>query len=369
MRVLIASGGSGGHIFPAVSLAKELKKDNVEIIFVASRRRLDRNIVQNEDYKKIFLSANPMPYKFSWRGVIFLAKLAIDSICALYILLRIRPDVVVGFGGYTAGAILLLAATAGGRIKTVIHEQNVVPGRTNRFLDRFVDSVAISFPETKKYFRNKNVVFTGNPLREESLKEYRSEAFNSLGLERDKMTILVMGGSQGASSLNDLVSRSISLLPLEKKENIQLVHITGPKEPDKIQKRYNENGIHGKVLTFIRDINEAYSVSDLAISRSGAAAIFELAAFKTPMVLIPYPDRNNNQRFNAIFFARNNAAVYIDEKNTGIEELRDLITELVDNPAKRKTLSENAGRLSVIDGAKRLKELVWGQVPSSGVVS
>ncbi|MEE9500361.1 MAG: undecaprenyldiphospho-muramoylpentapeptide beta-N-acetylglucosaminyltransferase, partial [Candidatus Omnitrophota bacterium] len=336
----------------------ELKKDNVEIIFVASRRRLDRNIVQDEGYKKIFLLANPMPYKFSWRGVIFLAKLAIDSICALYILLRFRPDVVVGFGGYTAGAILLLAATAGGRIKTVIHEQNVVPGRTNRFLDRFVDSVAISFPDTKKYFRNKNVVFTGNPLREESLKEYRSEAFNNLGLERDKMTILVMGGSQGASSLNDLVSRSISLLPLEKKENIQLVHITGPKEPDKIQKRYNENGIHGKVLTFIRDINEAYSVSDLAISRSGAAAIFELAAFKTPMVLIPYPDRNNNQRFNAIFFAEKNAAVYIDEKNTGIEQLRDLITELVDNPAKRKTLSENAGRLSVIDGAKRLKEVI-----------
>ncbi|UCD55530.1 MAG: undecaprenyldiphospho-muramoylpentapeptide beta-N-acetylglucosaminyltransferase [Candidatus Omnitrophota bacterium] len=361
MRVLIASGGSGGHIFPAVSLAEELKKDNVEIIFVASRRRLDRNIIQNRDYKKIFLSANPMPYKFSWRFVTFLAKLAIDSICALYILLRFRPDVVVGFGGYIAGAILLLAAMDG-HIKTVIHEQNLVPGRTNRLLERFVDSVAISFPDTKKYFRNKNVVFTGNPLREESLKEYRSEAFNSLGLERDKMTILVMGGSQGASSLNDLVSRSISLLPSEKKKNIQLVHIAGPKEPERIQKRYNENGIQGKVLTFIRDINEAYSVSDLAISRSGAAAIFELAAFKKPMVLIPYPDRKNNQRFNAGFFAGKNAAICIDEKNTGLEELRDLITELVDNPAKRKALSENAGRLSVVDGARRLKELVQGQV-------
>ena len=278
MRIVIASGGSGGHIFPAVSLARELKKDAVkhgrpeelEIIFVASRRRLDRNILEREGYKKIFLSANPMPYTFGWRSLVFLAKLAIDSICSVYTLARFRPDVVVGFGGYTAGAISLLAAVL--RIKTVIHEQNLVPGRTNRFLDKFVDTVAISFPESKKYFRNKNIIFTGNPLREESLKEYRSQSIGNLGLARDKMTILVMGGSQGATSLNDLVSGSIILLSPEKKENIQLVHIAGPKEPDKIKKRYDENGIRGNVLTFIRDINEAYSASDLAISRSGAAA-------------------------------------------------------------------------------------------------
>jgi len=357
MRVLIASGGSGGHIFPAVSLAKELKKDNVKIIFVARKRGLDRNIVQNEDYKKIFLSANPMPYKFSWRFVIFSAKLAIDSICALYILLRFRPEVVVGFGGYTAGAILLLAAMDG-RIKTVIHEQNIVPGRTNRFLDRFVDSVAISFQESKKYFKNKKVVFTGNPLREESLKESRDAALSNFGLDKDRMIILVMGGSQGAKSLNTFVTQSIRLLPPDKKNALQILHIAGSKNADRTKRFYEENDINGKVFDFIKNINEAYSVSDLAISRSGAAAIFELAAFKTPMVLIPYPDRKNNQRFNARFFAEKNAAVYIDEKNTGIEELQDLITELVDNPAKRKTLSENAGKLSVIDGAKRLKEVV-----------
>jgi len=356
MKVLIASGGSGGHIFPAVSLARELEKDNAEIIFVASRRRLDRSILQNESYKKIFLSANPMPYKLSWRLVIFLAKLAIDSIHALGILLRLRPDAVVGFGGYTGGAILLLAATM--RIKTVIHEQNVIPGRTNRFLDRHVDSVAISFSDTKKYFRNKNVILTGNPLRKESLEDARPQSFANLGLDAGKMTILVMGGSQGASSLNDLVSGSIVLLPPEKKKNIQLVHITGPREPDKIQARYDENGIRCKIFTFIRNINEAYSVSDLVISRSGAAAVFELAAFKKPMVLIPYPDTRNNQRFNAILFARKNAAIYVDEKNTRKEQLRDIIAELADNPAKRKMLSENAGKLSVLDGARRLKELV-----------
>lgn len=356
MKVLIASGGSGGHIFPAVSLAKELEKDSANVIFVASRRRLDKTLLQNARYKKIFLSANPMPYHFGLKIFVFLAKLMIDSLLAFCILIRFRPAVVIGFGGYTAGSIVLLAAML--NIETIIHEQNVVPGRTNKFLDRFVNKVAVSFPETKKYFRNKNVVFTGNPLREESLKECRRKALKTFGLDSDKMTILIMGGSQGARSLNELASKSLSLLAREKKENVQFIHIAGPKSRDKIQKHYNENGVRGRVFAFIRDINEAYSVCDLAISRSGAAAIFELAAFKKPMILIPYPDENNNQRFNAMFFAERNAAIYRDEKNLRERELKDLITDLMENPEKRNELSENAKRLSVLDGAKRLKEVI-----------
>ncbi|MBL7155599.1 MAG: undecaprenyldiphospho-muramoylpentapeptide beta-N-acetylglucosaminyltransferase [Candidatus Omnitrophica bacterium] len=356
MKVLIASGGSGGHIFPAVSLAKELESEAVEIIFVASRRELDRNILENKKYKKIFLSANPMPYNFGYRFFIFAFKLILDSFHALYILANCRPGMVIGFGGYTGGTIVLLAALIG--IKTIIHEQNVVPGRTNRFLDRFVDKVTISFSETKKYFRNRNIVITGNPLRKESLEDCGPQGFLDLGLEKDKMTILVMGGSQGARSLNDLVSKSVGLLPDEKKRRLQLLHIAGPKNVEKIRKRYEENGIHGKVFGFIKDINEAYSVCDLAISRSGAAAVFELAAFKKPMILIPYPDEKNNQRFNAQFFARENAAIYRDEKRITNEELKNLIIGLMDDPDKRKILAENAGRLSVVDGAKRLKEEV-----------
>lgn len=356
MKVLIASGGSGGHIFPAVALAKELKKNNAEIIFVASKRHLDKKMLQNTPYKKIFLFANPMPYKFSYRTFVFLAKLILDSFRALYFLMRFRPDVVVGFGGYTAGAILLLAAMA--NIKTIIHEQNVVPGRTNRLLDRFVDKVAVSFFETKKYFRNKNIVFTGNPLREESLRGCRSEAVKKLRLDANKFTILVMGGSQGAMTLNDLVSKGLSLLPNEKKEKLQIVHIAGPGDLDRFRNFYLKNDITARVFGFIKNINEAYSVCDLTISRSGAAAIFELAAFAKPMVLIPYPDQNNNQRFNAMFFAEKNAAIYRNQAELREEELKDLIAKLLDNPDRRKTLSENAKRLSVVDGAKRLKEEV-----------
>jgi len=356
MKILIASGGSGGHIFPAISLARELKKEESDIVFVASRRRLDRAILENAPYKKIFLSINPMPYKFSVATFAFWIKLFCDAVHSIFILARYRPDVVIGFGGYTAGTIVLLASIFG--IKTVIHEQNARPGRTNKFLDRMVDKVAISFPETGKYFTNKKVVFTGNPLREESLRENRPEALERLGLDRGKMTILVMGGSQGAVSLNRLVSDSMALLPEERKKTVQLVHIAGKNYQSGIKKSYDENSVTGRVFEFMKNINDAYSVCDLAISRAGAAAVFELAAFRKPMILIPYPDKRNNQRSNAEFFEKSGAAIFRDEKNLSAEKLKDIIRDLIENPEKRKMLSENATKLSVIDGAKRLQEVV-----------
>jgi len=274
----------------------------------------------------------------------------------LRILIKYKPDVVVGFGGYTAGIVTLLAALM--RSKTIIHEQNVIPGRTNKFLDRFADKVAISFYETKKYFKNKNVIFTGNPLRKESLEQCRAYAVDKFGLNREKFTVLIMGGSQGASSLNDLVSKSLNILPYEKKEQLQVIHITGPMDLQRFRDYYERNNITAKVFGFIEKINEAYSACDLAISRSGAAAIFELAAFAKPMILIPYPHPKNNQRFNAIFFAEKNAALYRNEATLSEDELEDLITQLMDNEFMRKTLSGNAKKLSVVNGAEKLRGLV-----------
>ena len=360
MRILIASGGSGGHIFPALSLAKELKKEEIDIIFVASRRRLDKGMLKDEPYKKVFLSVNPMPYTFGLSTFTFWIKLIFDSVYSSFIILRARPKVVVGFGGYTSGAIVLLASLFG--IKTVIHEQNLVPGRTNRILDKLVSKVATSFEETEKYFKNKNITFTGNPLREESLVECREKAFKNFDLDKHKLTILVMGGSQGARSLNKVVSKSISLIPGEKRKNIQLVHIAGPNNVDFIKDSYRKSGVDGKVFGFIDNINEAYSVSDIAISRSGAAALFELASFAKPMILIPYPNEKNNQRFNAEYFQRKSAAISFDEKTLKNGELTETILDLIKSPDKRKSLSESARRLSITDGAKRLKEAVLDEV-------
>jgi len=357
MRILIASGGSGGHIFPAVSLAKEIRKNSdADIIFAASRRDLDRDILRGEPYEKVFLSANPMPYKLSYKIIVFLFKFIMDSFQAVYILSKYRPGVVVGFGGYTSGSIVLVSAFL--RIKTVVHEQNLVPGRTNKLLDKIVDRLAVSFEDTKKYLSNKNIIFTGNPIRRESLRNNREEGMDYFKLDRGRTTFLIMGGSQGARSLNELVSRSLCLLPESKKAQLQLVHITGPTDAKKIAARYSDNKINGKVFPFIKEISQAYSVCDIAISRSGAAAIFELAAFKKPMILIPYPNPKNNQRFNAEFFELKGAAVCIDESKTTDTELKEIINGLLDDPGKRKSLSDNAMGLSIKDAAERLKNVV-----------
>lgn len=356
MKILIASVGSGGHIFPAVALARELEKEKAEIVFVASKRGLDRKILAGESFRKIYISANPMPYKPGLKMVPFFFRLLHDGIHAFFMLLMERPRVVVGFGGYTSGAVLLAGSFL--RMKTVIHEQNVVPGRTNRLLAGFADSIAVSFDETKRYFRNRNTVFTGNPLRRKSLEECRESSLEKFGLEAKKFTVLIMGGSQGARSLNNIASRGMGILPEEAKKNIQIVHIAGPGASAGLSDYYREKGIEGRVFGFVDEINAAYSVSDMAISRSGAAAIFELAAFAKPMVLVPYPGEKNNQRFNAMFFANKNAAVYRDERNTGETELRDLVMRLFKDPLERKRLSENAKRLSVTNGAERLKQVI-----------
>ncbi|MBL7157827.1 MAG: hypothetical protein ISS92_06700, partial [Candidatus Omnitrophica bacterium] len=159
-------------------------------------------------------------------------------------------------------------------------------------------------------------------------------------------------------SLNILASTSLALLPQEKKEKLQVIHITGHKDFDKIRDVYRKNGIPAAVFGFIVNINEAYSACDMAISRAGAAAISELAAFGKPMILIPYPSLKNNQRFNAMFFAKNTAAIYKDEKRLTDLGLKDLIITLMENPDKQKILSSNARKLSIVDGAKRLKEVV-----------
>ncbi|MFH1380962.1 MAG: glycosyltransferase, partial [Candidatus Omnitrophota bacterium] len=248
MKILIASGGSGGHIFPALAFVRELACKDVKIIFAASKRQLDKRLLEAIPCKKVFLSANPMPYKFGFKTIVFLTKLAADSIRSLWLLIWEKPDIAVGFGGYTAGAVMLMARAMG--IKTLIHEQNLIPGRTNKFLDKFVDRIAVSFNDTKKYLNNKNVIFTGNPLRKESLLNCRSDAFKKFKLNPEKVTILVMGGSQGAASLNAKALEAAASLTMEEREKIQILHITGDNMREMVKEFYKKNSITGSVHAF-----------------------------------------------------------------------------------------------------------------------
>ncbi|MFQ5953022.1 MAG: undecaprenyldiphospho-muramoylpentapeptide beta-N-acetylglucosaminyltransferase [Candidatus Omnitrophota bacterium] len=360
MKIILAAGGSGGHIFPSIALASELEKLGVDdIYFVSSKRQLDRNILKKNKHKSFFLSINPMPFRFSpVRVLIFFAKLAADTLASAYILARIRPDCVVGFGGYSSGCIARIANLR--NIPVLIHEQNLLPGRANRILSSIADRIAVSFDESVKYFPGveDKVVYSGNPLRLESLSDNREESVIRLGLSPEKLTVLIMGGSQGSTFLNRTASEAACLVKAKNTGKVQFIHLAGSKDYDMVKSFYEENNIPGRVFSFLDKIDDAYSASDLAISRAGAAAIFELAYYARPMILVPYPSEKNNQRYNAIYFSQKGAALYREEADLTPDALAGTVIDMLTDISRRSEMSHAAGNLSNPEAGALLAEEV-----------
>jgi UDP-N-acetylglucosamine--N-acetylmuramyl-(pentapeptide) pyrophosphoryl-undecaprenol N-acetylglucosamine transferase len=348
MKIILAAGGSGGHIFPSIALASELEKRGVgDIYFISSKRRLDRNVLENYKEKSFFLSVNPMPFSFNpIKIIIFMIKLLSDTIASFFILGKIRPDAVVGFGGYSSGCIVKCAALLG--IPVLIHEQNLYPGRANRILGKSAERIAVSFKESKEHFPGleEKVVYTGNPLRLELLSNNKEESASKLELSLQKPTVLVMGGSQGSTFLNKTVSEAANLVKKEVGEEVQFIHLTGTKDYEYIKDFYRENNIPARVFSFLERIDDAYAASDIAISRAGAAALFELALYSKPMILAPYPNPKNNQRYNAIYFSEKGAAVYKEESDLSPPGLAEVVVEVLKNNEKREKMSKAAAGLA-----------------------
>ena len=358
-RVLIAAGGSGGHIFPAIALAKALQgsASGVDIKFVGSDKALDRRIFEKEGFRFSLISANKFPYKVSFGLIPFFLKLTVDLIRMFFIVLSYRPDVVVGFGGYISCPVIMIAALFG--IPKIAHEQNVCPGRANKLLFRFADRVAISFEETRSCLLSGKTaakcVFTGNPIRREVLKEDRPGGMRRFGLDEAKFTILVIGGSQGAHFLNETFVSAMAGLHKDLRGSFQVIHLTGVKDYEWAVKAYaGIAGLESRVYSFIDRIEEAYSASDLIITRAGASAIFEAAYFGKAMILVPYPFAMSHQAQNAKVFSEKNAAIMIDENILSAEVFKDNILKLFKDKAHLKKLGDTARLLSVPDASSRL---------------
>lgn len=371
MRILIAAGGSGGHIFPAVALAEELKsKDSsVDILFVGSDKALDRRIFEKEGFGYRLISANKMPYKASFGTALFFLKLSVDVIRSLIIIMKYRPDAIVGFGGYVSAPVILAAYMLG--IPRMVHEQNAVPGRANAMLFRFADKIAISFEETKRYmgkYANK-AVFTGNPIRASLLKDDKPGSIKRLGLDPQKFTILVIGGSQGAHNLNKAFLKSLSKMDDGIRRSLQVIHITGVTDYSWASTAYKELAIEHRVHSFLDRIEEAYSASDLIVTRSGASAIFEIAYFGRPMILIPYPFALSHQSENARIFSTRGAAIEIDEKDLSPDIMRERIEALLKDRSKLSEMGESARRMSVPHSSDSLAQVVFkiGKRDKSGI--
>ncbi len=358
MKVLIACGGTGGHIFPGLSLAQELQARGInEILLVGTDHPLERKLFGSFGlpYRLIpaaKLSANPVKF------LGFLAKFTAASARSMGLLFEFKPEIVVGFGGYASFPICKFAALMGRPV--FLHEQNCEAGLANKMLALLARRVAVSFKETEKAF-GKKAAFTGNPIRKKLLSVKKEEALRLYKLSADKFTILVMGGSQGSRRINTIVSQMLGALNDGEKKQIQMIHIAGIRNYGEVRARYEGSGIEARVYDFVEDIGYAYAVADLIVSRAGATALFEIAALGIPSVMIPYRYAGGHQYHNAAAFEKAGGTIVMEEPGLTPQALKDKIFEMKNDRARLGKISECARRFAVPDAASRLADLITGQ--------
>ncbi len=272
------------------------------------------------------------------------------------IMMKFRPDVVVGFGSLHTVALLFWAWLF--RIKTVIHEQNVIPGRANRLIAKFADSLAISFPQTRSYFSGsrEKVVLTGNPIRKELIKLDKKEALNFFKFEEGKFNILITGGSQGSHKINAVCFAALTALPL--KQDLQIIHISGVQDFAGLKAGYTVSGVTHKLFEFFPAMQYAYSAADLVICRAGATTIAELQKFSLPAVLVPYPYAGAHQAGNARVLEDIGAAEVILDADLVVEKLKDKLQEFFCDAQKLRLMRQAYQKLPVLNAAEMLAKEV-----------
>jgi len=345
-RFLFAGGGTGGHLYPAIAVADEIKrlKPESEILFVGTKSKIEGRVIPKLGYgfKSIWIKG--FARKFNMENLLFPVKLLVSLVQSLFISFRFKPRVAIGSGGYVAGPAIWGASVLGAKV--ILMESNSYPGVTTRLLERYADEVNISFEDSKKYLRRPDKIkLTGNPVRSELGSSTKEESKKSFGLDENKFTILVLGGSLGAASINNSVSECVEEL---ENKSLQIIWQTG-KNYYHSYKNINLDSV--KILDFIEDMNKAYSACDLLVARAGATTIAELTVLGIPSILIPSPHvAENHQYYNAKSLADNNAAVLI--KDSDVKSLlKDKILEVVVDKNLLCSLSENAKRISKPDAA------------------
>lgn len=312
MNILIAAGGTGGHLYPSVALGRELRKRKCDLLYAAGANKLTCTTLQRENFSFTEILSAPMsnqPFVNLLTGV---PKILKGVTQALKIIRTFKPDCVIGFGSYVSVPILLAASLK--RIPSILHEQNVSPGLANRLCALFSRKVAVSFPQTQKSFPQKGVL-VGNPVRGEILRPAHSNPRERLGLKKHLRTLLVFGGSAGARAINRGISISLENLS-QHRDKIQFLHLSGnPEETEKLKIRYNEKGFHSVVLDYTEEMGSCYRACDLAVCRAGATSIAELIATKTPAILIPYPyATGSHQKENAQELEKMGCATLLEER-------------------------------------------------------
>ncbi len=351
--ILIAAGGTGGHLFPGIAVADELRRrdPDARIVLVGTPRGLEARLVPRAGYELRLLPIRPLKAVGLGRTLLGLLALPWAMVRAIQLVLRLRPAAVLGVGGYAGGPVLLAAVLLG--VRTVILEPNAKPGFTNRVLGPLVDRAACAYEEARGAFGVKGVL-TGNPVR---------GGFSSLpGKEhRPPLTLLAFGGSQGSRVLNRTLVAALPHLPGP--DRLRIVHQTGEAMRGEVAGAYADAGRAGEVLAFLDDMEARFAAADLVVSRSGAMTCAELTAAGKAAILVPFARAaDDHQRRNARALEAGGAARVIEEKDLSGESLARAITELMEVPGRIEAMEEASRRRGRPDAAARVADLVEGKL-------
>lgn len=345
IRIIIAGGGTGGHLFPGIAIAEEINRRDSgnEVLFIGTERGLEGRILNDMGYRLSMIDVAGLRGMGIMKTIGGLMKIPGSILQSRTIIGEFRPHMVIGVGGYASGPAVITAHYMG--IKTAVAEQNAIPGLTNRILGKFVDRIFVSFSETIRRFPREKALVTGNPVR-------RSFIERTQGKEgKERFTVLIFGGSQGASAINAAVIESMTHLR-NIQEPARIIHQTGLREMEHVTAAYQSYEIDARVVPFINDMASAYDEADLLICRAGATTIAEVTVSGKPAIFIPFPHAvGDHQRLNAQVLVDAGAAEMILEKDLNGKTLAGMIQRLIGDRDKLAKMAEHARALGTTNAA------------------
>ena len=351
MKVVITAGGTGGHIFPALALISKLKeKDkNVEILYIGTTNRMEKDIIPKEGIPYIGIEMKGLNRKNIFKNIDVMKTYLKAVSKAKAELTKFKPDIVIGFGGYISAPVIYAAHKL--KIKTIIHEQNSIPGVSNKFLSRYVDKVLVSFKESIKDFPNDKTIYTGNP-RSEQIKDIEKIDKTTLGFKKDKALIIIVMGSLGSLTMTKKLKE---IIPLFKNKDYQVLLITGKDYYDDYKNIKLSSNV--KLLPFVDNLLGLMKDADLIVTRSGASTIAEITSIGLPAIMVPSPYvTNNHQYVNAKSLEDDGACIILKEEDFDKNSLVDLLDKTINDKKKLNSMRSALLKRGVTDSATRIYE-------------
>ncbi|MDW5287908.1 undecaprenyldiphospho-muramoylpentapeptide beta-N-acetylglucosaminyltransferase [Formosa sp. PL04] len=365
-RIILSGGGTGGHIYPAIAIANELKQrhPDAQFLFVGAKDRMEMEKVPQAGYDIKGLWISGIQRELTLKNLMFPFKLVSSLFGARQIIRKFKPDVVIGTGGFASGPLLQMAAMK--NIPSLIQEQNSFPGLTNKLLSKKVQKICVAYDGLERFFPEQKIIKTGNPVREGLLdvQSKTEEAKAFFKLVPEKKTLLVLGGSLGSRRINELIEKEIDYL---QSRNVQIVWQCGKLYYDKY--KINSNTKNVQVHAYLNNMDFAYAAADIIISRAGASSVSELCIVGKPVIFIPSPNvAEDHQTKNAMAIVKEDAALLIQEQDLDVD-FENKFSQLIDSKEKQNVLSKNIKKLALVNATKdiadEVEKLLKSHLPSS----